>query len=354
MSEYVAIGIMSGSSLDGIDLALCRFELDSKFNWHYEILEAECVSYDSKWRVLLANADSLNGKELTKLDYVYGHLLGKTVCDFIERHHIKESIDLIASHGHTIFHEPNEKYTLQIGKGSVIAAETNLPVISDLRSADIARGGQGAPISSIGDFYLFSNYSYFLNLGGIANITTRKGEVLAAYDISGCNQVFNFLAKLASEENQYDEDGAIAREGTVHLELLTDLKTIYYHQRIPPKTLSNQYVRDEIIERVQRYDIHVNDKMRTFLEFLVLEIKKHIPPKAKVMVSGGGVHNQFLLKRMKEEVDADFVIPIQELIDYKEALIMAFMGVLRLRNEENIMSGITGASQNSISGAIHK
>lgn len=353
MKEYFAIGVMSGSSLDGIDIAFCKFVLTDDHNWSYKILETECVKYDSKWRILLGDADSLFGKELTRVDYVYGHLLGKSIHAFIKKYKIKNKIDVIGSHGHTIFHSPKDHYTLQIGKGSAIAAETGLKVVSDLRSIDVALNGEGAPISSIGDLLLFPEYDGYLNLGGIANVSMQEDDSIIAYDITACNQVFNYLAQKEDSSKKFDKEGEIASRGSISESLLKELESLSFHKEKYPKALSNQYVKEEIIDCISRSRMSVDNKMRTYMEFLVDELKKHIKKGKRILVTGGGAYNTFLMERIEEKIPAIFSVPKDNLVEYKEALIMAFMGILRIRQENNILAKVTGAKQNSISGAIY-
>ena len=203
---YNVIGVMSGSSLDGLDMVFAELqEIGGK--WNYEIGYADCLEYDHEWKQKLTNAVSLSATDYQLLHTEYGRFLGQKINEFIDNHNLQHRVSIISSHGHTTFHLPAKKMTHQLGDGSAIAAAAKLPVVSDLRSMDIAFGGQGAPIVPLGEKLLFSGYNYFLNIGGIANISISKENEIIAFDVCAANRVLNMLA---GEINlAYDDEGKI-------------------------------------------------------------------------------------------------------------------------------------------------
>jgi len=356
---YRVIGVMSGSSLDGLDIAFVEFQ-EQAGKWSYSIKNAGCLPYDEEWITKLKNATSLSAADYQQLHADYGHLIGRLVNDFIAKHGLQYKVSLIASHGHTTFHVPAKKMTAQLGDGAAIAAETLLPVVTDLRAMDIAFGGQGAPIVPIGEKWLLQHHDFFLNLGGIANISIN-GEKYIAFDVCPANRVLNMLAAEAGKE--YDEDGAMASKGNISEILLDELNSLDYYKLSGPKSLANDFGTDIIYPIIKNSGISLNDQLRTYVEHIACQIKNAIQalsvgPAAEgssLLVTGGGTLNKFLIQKINEqlkEINITVVIPETELINYKEALIMAFIGVLRWRQENNIMSSVTGAERDSINGAL--
>ncbi len=359
---YKVIGLMSGSSLDGLDIAFVQLQ-ENGGKWHYEILHAECYEYDSDWIEKLKYAITLNALDYQLLHTEYGHYLGKQVNLFIEKNNIHHQVNLISSHGHTTFHVPEKLMTAQLGDGAAIAAETKLPVISDLRAMDIAFGGQGAPIVPMGEKMLLDNYTYFLNLGGIANISANINDSFIAFDVCAANRVLNMLAE--EKGFSFDDDGKIAAAGNINTELLKKLNEQEYYNRPHPKSLANDFGIETIFPLVKQLKLTTEDAMRSYVEHIVIQIKNSIEkisinykPQTtnyKLLATGGGAFNSFLMKRLKdvlEELNIEVFIPEQRLIQYKEALIMALMGTLRWREEYNVLASVTGAKQNSIGGAL--
>ena len=354
---YKVIGLMSGSSLDGLDIAFVQLQ-ENGGKWSYEILQADCIEYDNTWIEKLKNAISLSALDYQLLHTEYGHYLGKQVNNFIDKNELHHQVNLVSSHGHTTFHAPEKLMTGQLGDGAAIAAETRLPVVSDLRAMDIAFGGQGAPIVPIGEKMLLGNYTYFLNLGGIANIAVHTDDTVIAFDICAANRVLNML----SEEKHlaFDDGGKIASSGNVNNELLEKLTELEYYQRPHPKSLANNFGIETVFPLI-RPSIPVEDAMRTYVEHIAVQVKnaitsfKHPPVHSQMLVTGGGAFNTFLIKRLREilqELNIEVIIPEENLIKYKEALIMALMGTLRWREEYNVLSSVTGAKRNSIGGAL--
>jgi anhydro-N-acetylmuramic acid kinase len=356
---YRTIGLMSGSSLDGLDIVFAEF-YENAGNWNFEIKAANCYEYSNEWKVRLQNATSLSALDYQLLHTEYGHYLGREINRFIEENNLHYQVGLIASHGHTTFHVPSKKMTAQLGDGSAIAAETKLPVVSDLRSLDVAFGGQGAPIVPIGEKLLLKDYSMFLNLGGIANISFNLPDKYIAYDVCPANRVLNLIATLVNKD--FDEGGQMAALGNVNEALLNKLNAFEYYQQPYPKSLANNFGTDEIFPLLKSFGLPHNDLLRTYVEHIFQQIKfavadnyKLQTANHKLFITGGGAFNSFLIERLIEELSAtgiEAVVPGENLIKYKEALIMGFIGVLRWRQEYNVLSSVTGAERDSIGGAI--
>ena len=345
--SYAVIGLMSGTSLDGVDLAFCKFEYGSK--WTFTIHKAKTIPYTKEWNSKLKNLHLKSAIELARTNIEYGSYLGTIVKDFISRNHL--SVDFIASHGHTIFHQPQNKLTLQIGDGNSIAAQTALPVIYDFRSKDVSLGGQGAPLVPIGDKLLFNDYDYCINLGGIANISFDQHGKRIAFDICPANQILNFLSNELGKP--FDDKGKIASRGIVNTTLLSTLNSLGFYSDPTPKSLGREWVEEAILPILDHREIKTEDKLRTFTEHIAIQITTIINQKpGKTLVTGGGAHNDFLIERIQSLTQSQIVIPSLKLIDYKEAMIFAFLGTLRMRNEINCLSSVTGASRDSSSGII--
>ena len=355
---YRAIGLMSGSSLDGLDIAFAEFH-ENGGKWKYEILKTDCYTYTEDWVNRLKNATTLSASDYLLLHTEYGHYIGKQVNRFIEENNLQYQVSLIASHGHTTFHLPAKKMTAQLGDGAAIASETQLPVVTDLRSLDVALGGEGAPIVPIGEKLLLGNYDYYLNLGGIANISVNT-EKYIAFDICAANRVLNMLANQAGKE--FDEDGKMAASGNNNSIVLEKLNKLDYYKLPFPKSLANDFGTDTVFPILQQSGLSVPDALRTYTEHIVVQIKnsllqfkKNKTGNQKMLVTGGGALNTFLIERMKKELlamDIEVVVPEKKLVNYKEAMIMAFIGILRWRQEYNVISSVTGAVRDSINGAL--
>lgn len=359
---YKAIGLMSGSSLDGLDIVFATFH-ENGGKWTYEIAAADCYSYTKEWVIRLKDASGLNALDYQLLHADYGHFLGEQVNKFIAEKDLHYQIALIASHGHTVFHLPAKKMTAQIGDGSAIAAETKLPVVSDLRALDVAFGGQGAPIVPIGEKLLLSEYDYFLNLGGIANISCNlNASGYIAFDVCPANRVLNMLANDAVME--YDDEGRIARSGKLDTKLLEELNVMEYYQLNYPKSLANDFGTEIVYPMIKDTGIPTSNLLRTYTEHICVQIKNSIAglkdlrqqrANTKLLVTGGGAFNTFLVERLQDqlkELHIDVVIPDEQLVKYKEALIMALIGVLRWREKTNVLSSVTGAERDSVGGAL--
>ena len=349
MQTYTSIGSMSGTSLDGLDLVACRFTFDKK--WSYEILKAVNVSYSHKWVNKLSDIS-----ELTVLDFVflhneYGKFTGKRIADFCAD--LPEKPTLIASHGHTIFHQPTMNLTFQIGNGALIAAATGIQTICDFRTLDVALGGQGAPLVPIGDELLFDEYEFCLNLGGIANVSYREEGERKAFDICPANMAFNHFTK--EMDYEYDLNGSMGRLGSVQPELLNLLNSLDYYKQEGPKSLGMEWVETEFLPLIYSFQLTTADILRTLYEHVSDQLTLAIDPypKGQVLITGGGTHNVFLIELFSEKTKHKTIVPSQQIIDFKEALIFAFLGVLRFRNEINCLKSVTGADHDHSGGVIY-
>ncbi|MBL7739891.1 MAG: anhydro-N-acetylmuramic acid kinase [Chitinophagaceae bacterium] len=357
---YRVIGLMSGSSLDGLDIAFAEIH-ENGGKWSYEILKADCYPYPEEWIGRLKSAISLNALDYQLLHTDYGHYLGQQVNRFIRENGLQYKVALIASHGHTTFHLPARKMTGQLGDGAAIAAETQLPVVSDLRAMDIAFGGQGAPIVPIGEKLLLGNYDYFLNLGGIANVSVNA-DTYIAFDICPANRVLNMLANEAGKE--YDKGGEMASRGNVNTGLLEKLNSLDYYKQHYPKSLANDFGTDVVYPVIKEAALSVPDALRTHVEHIAVQIAKDIAALKnskqqtggqRLLATGGGAFNTFLVDLLRNKLSAlniEVVVPDKNLVNYKEALIMALIGVLRWREEYSVIASVTGAARASIGGAL--
>lgn len=374
---------MSGSSLDGLDFAICRFVLDFSAGVQvsdWSILAAATDPYPPTWRARLETAPFLPGRELWRLHADLGHWVGQRAAAFLSRHpdHLPA---LIGSHGHTVFHDPVRHFTTQIGDGAAIAERTGLTTVAEFRGADVAAGGQGAPIAPVADKYLFPNYPAFLNLGGIANLSVRlaDGKYLAG-DISGCCQILDRLAQI--EGLPYDKDGQLAAAGKFLPDLAEQLGGLDFHAQPYPKALGNNWVRESLWPILQESTASVPDRLHTFCKWLSVKIAVDIEgatayaaPSAgaeaqknltaageaiphQVLVTGGGANNRFLLQQLQKNQAAagsnlQFVVPDPQLADFKEAALMALCAVLRLEGQPNSLASATGASRDTVNGAVY-
>jgi len=342
-----AIGLMSGTSLDGLDICYATFE--KKETWSFQIIKAETIPYPKIWEDKLRNSIHFSAEELLELNSEYGFYLGKLTQDFIQKFELK-NIDLIASHGHTVFHQPQKKFTLQIGDGRAIKIETGLPVIYDFRSQDVLMGGNGAPLVPIGDELLFSQYNACLNLGGFSNISLKINDKRIAFDIAPVNIVLNKLVQKFNKS--FDENGDLAKTGEIDEELLLKLNSLDFYQQFHPKSLGIEWCNENIFSLFE--NIETIDVLATFTEHVAQQISKVINENnlKNILFTGGGTYNSYLIEKIREKTTAEIIIPEKEIIDYKEALIFAFMGVLRLNNEINALASATGSSRDHSSGLV--
>ena len=349
--RYQVIGLMSGTSLDGLDIAHCEFDYSNN-EWKFKLIQSETVSYDNHWREMLGEIHKKSAEEITAADCAYGDFLGQQVKVFCDKHKLVP--DFISSHGHTIFHQPEKGYTKQIGSGAHLAAITGSTVICDFRSVDVALGGQGAPLVPIGDKYLFKDAGYCLNLGGIANISFDKNHVRIAFDICACNLVLNYYAQ--KKGLSYDENGNLASAGVIVSELLLALNNHSYYKKDYPKSLGREDVERDLIPLIDKFKCRIEDILATFCEHIAFQISNSIldeGTKRGMLITGGGTLNKFLVNRISENSRVQVIIPERKIIEYKEAIIFAFLGVLRIRNEINCLKSVTGARIDNCGGAIY-
>jgi anhydro-N-acetylmuramic acid kinase len=349
--KTTALGIMSGTSLDGLDLCLTEFHFDEK--WNFEIIHAECLDYDDDWRRKLGTAHELSEEKLQQLHIDFGQFIGENVNSFLEKNHLSKP-EIVCSHGHTVFHQPEKGITVQIGDGQIISDITGITCVNDFRSLDVSLGGQGAPLVPIGDELLFSEFDACLNLGGFSNISFKEGGERRAFDICPMNIVLNELANRLSKP--FDDNGELAKSGNLNEALLNQLNSLnLYTDEIRP-SLAREWVETAVNPLLNESGLSEMDIMRTFVEHVAIQIARVVERKAaggSVLITGGGAYNSFLMERMNSYCLADLIIPYKQTIEFKEALIFAFLGVLRINDEINVLRSVTGAIQNSSSGSIH-
>ena len=338
---------MSGTSLDGLDICYAKFQ--NITNWEFEILKTETIPYSPEWKNRLQNAILLSAEDLLALDKEYGFYLGEKTQEFISKNNIVD-LDFIASHGHTVFHQPERKFTLQIGDGRALKLITQKPIIYDFRSQDVLMGGNGAPLVPIGDELLFSQYDACLNLGGFSNISLQKNHQRIAFDISPVNVVLNYFAEKLGKN--YDENGDFARNGDINFKILEQLNALTFYQKSAPKSLGVEFVNSVVFPLLK--DETPENIIATFTEHIAEQIAKVFNDNQlkTVLVTGGGTFNTYLLEKIREKSYTELIVPNENIINFKEALIFAFMGVLRLRNEVNVLCSATGSSENHSSGIL--
>lgn len=349
--NYNVFGVMSGTSLDGVDLAHIQFAIvDQK--WTFKILECETVGYSQNWIQQLKNAVDFSKEQLEVLNQNYTQLLAKIISEFTQKHKI-ENLDAVCSHGHTILHQPQNGFTLQIGNLPEIAALIHQTVVCDFRVQDVQLGGQGAPLVPIGDQLLFSGYDYCINLGGFSNVSFEENNTRIAFDISPVNTVLNFYANKLGLD--YDNKGQISRTGNCNQDLLDKLNALDYYQKKHPKSLGFEFVKETVLPIIESFQISIEDKLHTFTEHVALQIALALPDKkGSLFITGGGAYNDFLIERMQFYLpEMNLIIPESKILEFKEALIFGLLGVLKLRNEINVLSSVTGAKTNHSSGVVY-
>lgn len=356
---------MSGSSLDGLDIAYVHFQ-ETAGRWSFQIVHADCYAYPEEWKMQLQHATSLPALDYQLLHASYGHYIGDQVNSFTDAYNLHHKVDLVSSHGHTTFHVPSKHMTAQLGDGAAIAAVTGLPAVSDIRAMDVAFGGQGAPIVPIGEKFLLHEYDLLLNLGGIANVSARSSDDYVAFDVCPANRVLNLL--VGREGKEYDEGGAMASTGSINEPLLQELNDLEYYRLPYPKSLANDFGTDVVYNIIMSYGLSTEDALRTSVEHSCRQIQKSLSlilsgnnghsieaNSRRLLATGGGALNTFFIKCLQQQLAAlkiEVVVPDISLVNFKEALIMAFMGVLRWREEYNVLASVTGARRNSIGGAL--
>lgn len=347
MTSYFVLGMMSGTSLDGLDFAYVKIDFAYK-QWHYQILHAETIEYSEEWKTKLKNSIFLDDVALLELDKEYSTYLAEQTENYIVKNKIIR-LHLIASHGHTVKHRPDLGYTMQIGNLREFGNAFNTPVICDFRSQDVALGGQGAPLVPIGDALLFSEYPYCLNLGGIANISTEQNGERIAYDIGAVNMVLNHFAEKLGKA--YDKGGALAASGKIDKKLLNSLNNLAYYNKAHPKSLGREWVEEQLFPILNASTNEPENIMHTYSVHIANQISACVKTGSRVLVTGGGAFNTFLMQQLNQEIK--WVVPKNEVVEYKEALIFGLLGVLRYRNQVNCLKSYTGARKNHSAGKCY-
>lgn len=347
-NKYHIIGVMSGTSLDGIDLAEIIYNF-SEAKWNFEIITAETVPYSSFWKDELREAINYSEEKLERLDFKYTEKLSEEILKFIKKHNILE-IDAVCGHGHTILHQPEKGFTYQIGNLPKISKMLGQTVVCDFRVQDVELGGQGAPLVPIGDRLLFPEYDYCLNLGGFANCSFEKNGERIAFDICPVNIVLNNYAEKLG--HNFDEGGKLAASGKVNEALLVKLNTLPFYIKKPPKSLGLEWVKEQIFPLLDASGISSEDILRTFTEHIAVQLAKQFRENTSVLISGGGAYNSFLIERLNKIAQVETTIPFREIVEFKEALIFGLLGVLKLRDEVNCLASVTGAERDHASGKI--
>lgn len=349
-NEYNIIGVMSGTSLDGIDLVLVKFWFNN--SWHFNMSHSETISYSSSWYNILKNLVSYPLDKLQQIDDDYTVYLAGIIKKFINKNNIK-NIDAVCSHGHTALHQPEKKITYQIGNKPILAKILNETVVCDFRLQDVEFGGQGAPLVPIGDELLFSEYDFCVNLGGFANISTNINANRIAYDVCPVNIVLNYYVKKIGFN--YDDKGEIAATGSVNQELLNQLNALAFYKENYPKSLGLEWVNKYVFPLIDSLNLEVNEVLRTVVEHISMQISSEINKKsnATVLITGGGVYNTYLINRIKIHSKQTIIIPKDKVVEYKEAIIFGLLGVLKLREQVNCLKSVTGAKKDHSSGKIY-
>ena len=342
---------MSGTSLDGLDICFVSFK---KSNYSkYNIINSKTYRYNEKWIEKLKKSIFLNNQELKKIDIEYGTLISNYLKEFISEFSI-DKIDLISSHGHTVFHEPNKGKTLQIGDGKTINKIIKTDVVCDFRTQDVKYKGQGAPLVPIGDLDLFSNYKFCLNLGGFSNVSIKDNNKIKAFDICPVNTVLNHYSKKMGYT--FDQDGVLSKKGTVNLDLLNQLNQMSFYNKSGPKSLGIEFVKSKVIPLIDSHILNPKDILRTYIEHISDQISKSIGSyfNDRILISGGGTYNNTLIDSIKTKVKSKVIVPDSQIIDYKEALIFAYMGLLKSKEKINCLKSVTGAIKDHSSGKIFR
>lgn len=338
--------------MDGLDLALVDFFFKNR-KWKFKIVRCSTVPYNINLIKKLAGASDLSGWELAQLDVEFGKYIAEKAIDFISG--IAKKPLFIAIHGQTVFHKPPDGVTYQLGHGAPINALTQLPVICDFRSVDVALGGQGAPLVPMGELHLFPENKIFVNLGGIANISCHySSNNILAYDVAACNILTNFLAHKTNKS--YDKKGEIAAKGRLLPGLLKKLNNFPYFKLQPPKSLHRDTIEQNYFQLFEDIDNEIEDLMATVVEHISHQIAISINTmeiNSDVLVTGGGAYNEFLIEKLRAKSKKNIIVPKPPIIEFKEAVIFAFLGILRLLNTPNCLASVTGAPINSINGSIY-
>ena len=348
MKNFNVIGVMSGTSLDGVDIIYVKFIQNE--SWSFKIINSKTYKYEDSIADILNDISKKSLEEIKEIDVVYTKKLAKIINRFIDEFSINK-IDFVSSHGHTAIHDPSNLITYQMGNLSTLSSEINQKVICDFRVQDVKLGGEGAPLVPVGEKYLFQEYDSFINLGGFANISKHIEKSLIAYDICPVNVVLNILSKKIGRD--FDDKGSIASSGKLIINLYEELENLEYYQSSPPKSLGIEWVHENIFPLINKYfDYPIEDLLRTLSNHIANQISNNLKGLDKVLVTGGGAYNDYLIDIIRSKTDSEIILPSKNIIEFKEALIFAFLGVLRNLNINNCYSSVTGASKDHCSGKI--
>lgn len=342
------IGLMSGTSVDGLDI--CYVSFDNNDPSKYEIIDCETIDYDDNLKTKLKNVIEMDNDQIKQIDKEFGEFIGLNVLKFIKKNTLYKA-DLISSHGHTVFHEPKFNKTLQIGNGEIINKVTKIKTVNNFREQDIQLGGQGAPLVPIGDKLLFDNYKYCLNLGGFTNISVKDSRTIYAYDICPLNTVLNHYANKLGYE--CDLGGKLSKKGVINIDLFNELNDLDYYKKSYPKSLGLEFVIENIFPITEKYKIKEVDILATYIEHASFQIKRNIDNGSKVLLTGGGTFNDNLIKTLNHDSKINFIVPDKTIINYKESLIFALLGYLKINGKVNCLRSVTGASNDHSSGDIY-
>ena len=342
------IGLMSGTSVDGLDI--CYVSFDNHDPSKYEIIDCETIDYDDNLKTKLKNVIKLDNDQIKQIDKEFGEFIGLNVLKFIKKNTLYKA-DLISSHGHTVFHEPEFNKTLQIGNGEIINKITKIKTVNNFREQDIQLGGQGAPLVPIGDKLLFDDYKYCLNLGGFTNISVKDSRTIYAYDICPLNTVLNHYANKLGYE--CDLGGKLSKKGVINIDLFNELNDLDYYKKSYPKSLGLEFVIENIFPITEKYKIKEVDILATYIEHASFQIKRNIDNGSKVLLTGGGTFNNNLIKTLNHDSKINFIVPDKTIINYKESLIFALLGYLKINGKVNCLRSVTGASNDHSSGDIY-
>ena len=351
--DYEVLGLMSGTSLDGVDLAHVKFRLEDG-QWSYHILHAQTYSYPKEWIQKLRFRPDFSALDLLELDHDYGNYLGRNCQLFMDEHSINPTqLLLVASHGHTLFHQPEKGYTLQIGNGAELFAALGIPVVCNFRAQDVALGGQGAPLVPIGDQLLFNQYDACLNLGGFANISFEENGKRSAFDICPVNFILNPEAQKLGRP--YDDQGSLARAGDPNEELLSRLAQLPYYQQPPPKSLGAEWVNQQFLPMAGKALPAPQETLASYAHHIAKQITKTLQKHQleNILVTGGGAYNHYLIELIRKDSKSNLILPNPEVIEFKEALIFALMGILKWKGENNVLASVTGAQKDHSAGVIY-
>ncbi len=345
------VGLMSGTSLDGLDICAATFTFLND-QWTFEIHYTQTVGYNSELQ------EKLNGIHLSTAEHYaltyheLGRFFGKKVKQFLDETGFQA--DYISSHGHTVFHQPEKFLTTQIGSPAAITAIVGIPVVADFRTQDVHLGGQGAPLVPIGDLLLFPEYTCCLNLGGIANISIKENGEIKAFDICTANMALNYVIQKV-KQLAYDQNGALARTGVAIQDLFLEMNDLPFHKKTPPKSLGKEWFEHELKPLLDKSleEHEVEDVLNTVCEQIAFQINKTIPPNSSLLITGGGAYHKYLIERISNLSQAEVTVPNSELVEFKEALIFGFLGALRITEQTNVLSSVTGAQTNHSAGCIY-